>query len=153
MVELKWTLLPALLVSPGVQSFLIRRATSLGATRSSGSGVSRRVTATDDPPVEEQSKITRSTMPAPKKFLNDPSSAVDEFVSGLLLQYPNHLRKLAGHNVVLHGSFDLSGGGEHPNLSKVSLLSGGGSGHEPAHAGYIGENMLSGAILGGIFVS
>ena len=91
-------------------------------------------------------------MPKPKKFLNDPSSAVDEFVAGLLLQYPNHLRKLAGHHVVLHGSFDC-GADEHPNLSRVSLLSGGGSGHEPAHAGYIGDNMLSGAILGGIFVS
>lgn len=89
-------------------------------------------------------------MPRPKKFLNDPADAVDEYVAGLLLQYPNHLRKLAGHNVVLHGSF---GDEEHPNLGRVSILSGGGSGHEPAHAGYIGENMLSGAILGGIFAS
>ena len=90
----------------------------------------------------------------PKKFLNDPTKAVDEFIAGLLLQYPNHLRKLANHHVLLHSSFSISReDSTHPNKSNVSLLSGGGSGHEPSHAGYIGSNMLSGAILGGIFAS
>lgn len=90
----------------------------------------------------------------PKKFLNDPSHAVDEYISGLLLQYPNHLRKLANHHVLLHSSFATTNPAlHHPNLHRVSLLSGGGSGHEPSHAGYIGQNMLSGAILGGIFAS
>ncbi|KAL3791220.1 hypothetical protein ACHAWO_013342 [Cyclotella atomus] len=87
----------------------------------------------------------------PKKFLNDPSNAVDEFIAGLLLQYPNHLRKLANHHVLLHSSF--ANATTHPNKERVSLLSGGGSGHEPSHAGFIGQNMLSGAILGGIFAS
>jgi dihydroxyacetone kinase len=92
----------------------------------------------------------------PKKFINDPSNAVDEYIAGLLLQYPNRLRKLANHRVVLHRSFAPSSpshGGRHPNLDRVSLLSGGGSGHEPSHAGYVGINMLSGAILGDIFAS
>eukprot|EP00571_Detonula_confervacea_P012740 CAMPEP_0172299810 /NCGR_PEP_ID=MMETSP1058-20130122/2015_1 /TAXON_ID=83371 /ORGANISM="Detonula confervacea, Strain CCMP 353" /LENGTH=611 /DNA_ID=CAMNT_0013009373 /DNA_START=155 /DNA_END=1990 /DNA_ORIENTATION=+ len=91
----------------------------------------------------------------PKKFINDPSNAVDEFIAGLLLQYPNHLRKLANHPVLLHSSFAVAAGDDaaHPNTQRVSLLSGGGSGHEPSHAGYIGTNMLSGAILGGIFAS
>lgn len=91
----------------------------------------------------------------PKKFINDPSDAVDEFIAGLLLQYPNHLRKLANHHVLLHSSFAVAAGDDaaHPNTQRVSLLSGGGSGHEPSHAGYIGTNMLSGAILGGIFAS
>ncbi|KAL3811386.1 hypothetical protein ACHAXA_000465 [Cyclostephanos tholiformis] len=93
----------------------------------------------------------------PKKFINDPSNAVDEYISGLLLQYPNRLRKLANHRVLLHPSFDLSPAHHrdagHPNLDRVSLLSGGGSGHEPSHAGYVGTNMLSGAILGDIFAS
>ncbi|KAL3786146.1 hypothetical protein HJC23_010720, partial [Cyclotella cryptica] len=87
-----------------------------------------------------------------QRFINDPSKAVDEFITGLLLQYPNHLRKLANHHVLLHSSFACSSS-SHPNKSRVSLLSGGGSGHEPSHAGYIGHNMLSGAILGGIFAS
>ncbi|KAL7534745.1 hypothetical protein ACHAXR_007064 [Thalassiosira sp. AJA248-18] len=90
----------------------------------------------------------------PKKFLNDPANAVDEFITGTLLQYPNHLRKLANNDVLLHSSFATSrDDGSHPNAQRVSLLSGGGSGHEPSHAGYIGSNMLSGAILGGIFAS
>eukprot|EP00550_Attheya_septentrionalis_P006182 CAMPEP_0198295212 /NCGR_PEP_ID=MMETSP1449-20131203/26510_1 /TAXON_ID=420275 /ORGANISM="Attheya septentrionalis, Strain CCMP2084" /LENGTH=620 /DNA_ID=CAMNT_0043995443 /DNA_START=42 /DNA_END=1904 /DNA_ORIENTATION=+ len=81
----------------------------------------------------------------PKSFLNDPEDAVGEFIEGLLLQYPSQLRKLQNHNVVLSSS----------NLAEQSIhvLSGGGSGHEPAHAGYIGTGMLSGAILGGIFAS
>ncbi|KAL3779586.1 hypothetical protein ACHAW5_005419 [Stephanodiscus triporus] len=91
----------------------------------------------------------------PKKFLNDPSNAVDEYISGLLLQYPNKLRKLANHRVVVHPSFAASTSSkpDHPNLRRVSILSGGGSGHEPSHAGYVGSNMLSGAILGDIFAS
>lgn len=80
----------------------------------------------------------------PKKFLNNPSEAVSEFISGLLLQYPTKLRKLANHNVILSSEIDHK---------KVTLLSGGGSGHEPSHAGWIGKGMLTGAILGGIFAS
>mmetsp|Transcript_22210 Transcript_22210/g.44652 ORF Transcript_22210/g.44652 Transcript_22210/m.44652 type:complete len:643 (+) Transcript_22210:34-1962(+) len=89
----------------------------------------------------------------PKKFINSADNAVDEFISGLLLQYPNHLRKLANHHVILHSSFATQNKDAHPNKARVSLLSGGGSGHEPSHAGFVGENMLSGAILGGIFAS
>lgn len=90
----------------------------------------------------------------PKKFLNDPAKAVDEFIAGTLLQYPNHFRKLANNDVLLHSSFAVArGDASHPNIQRVSLLSGGGSGHEPSHAGFVGNNMLSGAILGGIFAS
>ena len=90
----------------------------------------------------------------PKTFLNDPADAVDEYISGLLLQHPTRLRKLANHRVILHPSFATDNVYiEHPNLRQVSILSGGGSGHEPSHAGYISSSMLSGAILGGIFAS
>ena len=82
--------------------------------------------------------------PPPKKFINDKSEAVSEFISGLLLQYPNKLQKLANHDVVLSQSIDYN---------KVNILSGGGSGHEPSHAGWIGKGMLTGAIIGGIFAS
>lgn len=85
-----------------------------------------------------------SSTAAPKKFLNEPSEAVSELISGLLVQYPNSIRKLANHNVILSSSI---------SFDKVNVLSGGGSGHEPSHAGWIGDGMLTGAILGGIFAS
>lgn len=85
-----------------------------------------------------------SSPPPPKKFLNNPTDAVSELISGLLIQYPNTIRKLANHNIILSSSI---------SHDKVNILSGGGSGHEPSHAGWIGLGMLSGAILGGIFAS
>jgi len=83
-------------------------------------------------------------MPAPKHFINKPEDAVGEFIEGLLLQYPNALKKLANQNVLLSST---------TASENVKLLSGGGSGHEPSHAGWIGEGMLHGAILGGMFAS
>jgi len=80
----------------------------------------------------------------PKKIINDPQKSVEEFISGLLLHYPNRLVKLANHHAVLAAK---------PPTDTVQLLSGGGSGHEPSHAGWIGSGMLSGAICGGIFAS
>ena len=85
-------------------------------------------------------------MAKPKKILNDPKESVDEFIAGLLLQYPNRLQKLQNHHVVLTATPPCDG-------TAVQLLSGGGSGHEPSHAGWIGNGMLSGAICGGIFAS
>jgi len=85
-------------------------------------------------------------MSKPKQILNDPKQSVDEFISGLLLQYPNRLQKLQNHHVVLTATPPCDG-------TAVQLLSGGGSGHEPSHAGWIGNGMLSGAICGGIFAS
>lgn len=85
------------------------------------------------------------TAPKPKKIINDSAKAVDEFLCGLLLQYPNKLCKLENHDIIL--SSQLS-------PDKVHILSGGGSGHEPSHAGWVaGSGMLSGAICGGMFAS
>eukprot|EP00079_Xenopus_tropicalis_P024687 XP_012817609.1 PREDICTED: triokinase/FMN cyclase isoform X2 [Xenopus tropicalis] len=53
---------------------------------------------------------------------------------------------LQGHRVILRADFEGVKG-------KVALLSGGGSGHEPAHAGYVGRGMLTGAIAGPVFTS
>jgi len=91
---------------------------------------------------EESSKMVAEK---PKKFLNEPANAVEEFIEGLLLTYPNKLQRLENHHVVLAKPLNES--------QKVHILSGGGSGHEPSHAGWIGDGMLSGAILGGIFAS
>jgi triose/dihydroxyacetone kinase / FAD-AMP lyase (cyclizing) len=81
----------------------------------------------------------------PKKILNDASHAVEEFIEGLLFQYPNRLVKLENHAVILAAN---------RNSSNVQLISGGGSGHEPSHAGWLdGCGMLSAAVCGGIFAS
>lgn len=94
-------------------------------------------------------------MPKPKKILNNAQNAVDDFIDGLLLQYPNYYKKLANHHVVLLSSyFQTSEADKQFALpKKVHLLSGGGSGHEPSHAGWIGRGMLTGVICGGIFAS
>ena len=94
----------------------------------------------------KNSSSSSSSSRKPKQILNDPTKSVDEFISGLLLQYPNRLQKLENHNVVLTSTPPCDG-------NVVQLLSGGGSGHEPSHAGWIGHGMLSGAICGGIFAS
>uniref|UniRef100_A0A8D0EI75 Triokinase/FMN cyclase n=1 Tax=Strix occidentalis caurina TaxID=311401 RepID=A0A8D0EI75_STROC len=56
------------------------------------------------------------------------------------------LRLLQGHRVVLRADLVAIRG-------RVALLSGGGSGHEPAHAGYIGKGMLTGVVAGAVFTS
>lgn len=102
-----------------------------------------------------------SSSPPPKKILNDPADAVAEFMQGLLLQYPSHLHKLANHPVLLSASALSSSQPPPPPPPQnqqsppqiVHLISGGGSGHEPSHAGWLGQGMLSAAVCGGIFAS
>ncbi|KXF74708.1 dihydroxyacetone kinase [Paramesorhizobium deserti] len=81
-----------------------------------------------------------------KKLINDPRAAVREMLEGLADVSP-HLALLADENVILRG--DLP----EPADRKVAVISGGGSGHEPAHAGYVGEGMLTAAVAGDVFTS
>ncbi|EYU24498.1 hypothetical protein MIMGU_mgv1a003787mg [Erythranthe guttata] len=84
-----------------------------------------------------------------KKLINDPNDVVTEFIEGLVETYPG-LQYLDGFpevKVVLRA--DVSG----LTYDKVSVISGGGSGHEPAHAGFVGEGMLTAAICGDVFAS
>lgn len=67
-------------------------------------------------------------------------------LEGLLASHAG-LARLSGHSVLLRSD----AGPERD--SQVALISGGGSGHEPAHAGYIGAGMLSAAVLGEVFTS
>eukprot|EP00038_Savillea_parva_P012412 m.204500 g.204500 ORF g.204500 m.204500 type:complete len:607 (-) comp22552_c0_seq1:145-1965(-) len=83
---------------------------------------------------------------AAKKFINNPTDVVDEMIEGVLATSP-WLCKVAGHNVLVRKDI------ESVRERQVTLISGGGSGHEPAHAGYVGEGMLSAAVLGGMFAS
>ncbi|XP_072032070.1 triokinase/FMN cyclase-like [Amphiura filiformis] len=84
---------------------------------------------------------------APKKLLNSIEQCVDDALEGVVSIHPG-LRLLDDHRVVIREDIEqviIDG--------KVTLLSGGGSGHEPAHAGFVGKGMLSGAIAGSVFAS
>ena len=73
-----------------------------------------------------------------KKLINFPKDVVEESVQGLLLINPSLIR-IEGMHVLLRRDFlHLKN-----DLHHVALLSGGGSGHEPAHAGFIGQGMLT----------
>src|SRR5437588_12407352 len=81
-----------------------------------------------------------------KKLINSPDRVVDEMLDGLLALSPG-LSRLSGQNVLLRSDF------EDRRDEQVAVISGGGSGHEPAHAGFIGSGMLSAAVAGEIFTS
>jgi dihydroxyacetone kinase-like protein len=80
-----------------------------------------------------------------KKLINDPSDYVDEMLDGMVAGYPDRLRRLDGTKVLVRSDAPVDG--------KVAVVSGGGSGHEPTHAGYIGDGMLDGAAAGEVFTS
>lgn len=79
-----------------------------------------------------------------KKFINDVNLVEEQMIQGLVKAYPDKLRKLDCGNVVVR---------KEKKEGKVALVSGGGSGHEPAHGGYVGLGMLDGAVAGPIFTS
>jgi triose/dihydroxyacetone kinase / FAD-AMP lyase (cyclizing) len=81
-----------------------------------------------------------------KKFINRPENVVEEMLHGLAVLHPGCVR-LPGHKVLIRADAEQARG------RQVAVLSGGGSGHEPAHAGYIGEGMLSAAVAGEVFTS
>jgi len=82
-----------------------------------------------------------------KKLINSPSNCVQDAIKGLLLVNPG-LQTLEGQNVVVRRDID-----DVKADGKVALICGGGSGHEPAHAGYVGPGMLSAAVAGAVFAS
>lgn len=79
-----------------------------------------------------------------KKILNDVDSVEAEMIQGLVKSAPKMLRKLDYGTIVVRAN---------KKEGKVVLVSGGGSGHEPAHAGYVGAGMLDGAVAGTVFTS
>ena len=79
-----------------------------------------------------------------KKLINSVETVEDEMIQGLVKAYPQYLKKIDGHNVVVRAK---------KKEGKVALISGGGSGHEPAHGGYVGEGMLDAAVAGAVFTS
>lgn len=82
-------------------------------------------------------------MVKPKKLMNNPSDIVSESIKGLVRVYPDYFHQDESYQVLYHPNND----------EKVSLVSGGGSGHEPMLSGLIGENMLTSVALGNVFTS
>ncbi|MGC2605595.1 MAG: dihydroxyacetone kinase subunit DhaK, partial [Silvibacterium sp.] len=81
-----------------------------------------------------------------KKFINHPDNVVEEMLQGLSVLHSGSIR-LSGHKVMLRED------AEQTRDQQVAIISGGGSGHEPAHTGYIGAGMLSAAVVGEVFTS
>lgn len=82
-----------------------------------------------------------------KKLINDPRNVVREMLEGQMLLHAGQAL-LESENVVVRADLPAD-----PLLRPVALISGGGSGHEPAHAGYVGAGMLSAAVVGDVFTS
>src|SRR5690349_23736297 len=79
-----------------------------------------------------------------KKLINDPADVIDEALRGMAMAHPE-LRIDHANRIVYRGDAPKSG--------KVGLISGGGSGHEPLHAGFVGVGMLDAACAGEVFTS
>ena len=81
------------------------------------------------------------------QFINSKENVVIEAVDGIVAASSGKLARLDGYphiRVVVRNDWDKS---------KVALVSGGGSGHEPAHAGFVGQGMLTAAVCGDVFTS
>lgn len=81
-----------------------------------------------------------------KMLVNDPKNSVPEAIEGLLL-CNSDLAQIAGLNIVCRKDIAVY------KQVHVTLISGGGSGHEPAHAGFVGDGMLTAAVCGNVFAS
>src|SRR3954449_527728 len=80
-----------------------------------------------------------------KKFLNDPADVVKESLVGLAAAHGDLVRYDADAQILVRADAPVSG--------KVALISGGGSGHEPLHGGFVGHGMLDAACPGQVFTS
>ena len=79
-----------------------------------------------------------------RSIVNDPDQLVPQALEGLVLSHPQLLELEAEHRYVRR---------REPAQDKVGLVSGGGSGHEPLHAGMVGRGMLDVAVAGAVFTS
>jgi dihydroxyacetone kinase-like protein len=81
-----------------------------------------------------------------KKIINNPQDVVPEMVDGLVRSYPEILEQIPETTAIVRADKDSM-------VGKVGIVSGGGSGHEPTHAGFVGKGMLSAAVAGQVFTS
>lgn len=78
-----------------------------------------------------------------KKIINKPETVVMEMCNGMAMAHPE-LEFVRKYKIIKKKNI---------NKNKVSLISGGGSGHEPAHAGFVGKGLLDAAVCGDVFAS
>ena len=79
-----------------------------------------------------------------KKIINKPENVVTEMLDGLAYIHSDLVHRVEGVDIIARNE---------QAACQVGLISGGGSGHEPAHAGFVGDGMLSAAIAGAVFTS
>src|SRR4051794_3551051 len=84
--------------------------------------------------------------PSMRKLLNDPADLVKESLAGLAAAHGDPVRHYGEAQVPVRA-------GPGARAGKVALISGGGSGHEPMHGGFVGLGMLDAACPGEIFTS
>lgn len=80
-----------------------------------------------------------------KKIINNPNNVVEDMLDGMVAAHPEYIKKLDNANVIVRKNSPIKG--------KVAIVSGGGSGHEPSHGGYVGTGMLDAAVAGAVFTS
>jgi phosphoenolpyruvate---glycerone phosphotransferase subunit DhaK len=80
-----------------------------------------------------------------KKLINSPENVVTEALEGMELAYPDLIKVNYDPNFIVRA--------DAPVKDKVAVISGGGSGHEPLHGGFVGKGMLDAACPGAIFTS
>src|SRR5207248_3244188 len=96
-------------------------------------------------PSADRRETSMAIQTKPRKFLNDPADVVKESLAGLAAAHPDLLRYDAAAQIIVRK--------DAPRQGKVALISGGGSGHEPLHGGFVGRGMLDAACPGEVFTS
>lgn len=79
-----------------------------------------------------------------KKFINNPNDVEKEMLEGMIRSHPEIIEQLEDLDVIIR---------KNKKEDKVALVSGGGSGHEPAHIGFVGLGLLDAAVPGAIYTS
>lgn len=82
-----------------------------------------------------------------KKIINKVEDIVPEMISGLVRTNSDLVKQISGTTAVVRNDRKFK------ESKQVGIVSGGGSGHEPLHAGYVGDGMLSAAVAGEVFTS
>ena len=107
----------------------------------------KRVASSGSEEVFDPTTVTKEKIPkmSVKKMINDVDKVVDEALDALVKTNPG-VNGIENHRVIVRSDVE--------NIKdKVAILCGGGSGHEPAFAGYVGKGCLSAAVAGSVFAS
>lgn len=89
-------------------------------------------------------RLNRKDRSGMKKIINDVAKVEEEMICGLVRANPEKLEKIDNELIVVR---------KDRKKDKVAIVTGGGSGHEPAHAGYVGYGMLDAAVAGTVYTS